>query len=49
MLKNHYEIKKHFVQAKTHIPIKWQLASKNNKSDEILKNNIFGAIILKSV
>lgn len=44
-LENVSDITKPGVEAKAHSPIRWQLASKNDKSDLILKDLMVGAII----
>ena len=49
MLKNTRDIKELDVEAMTHLPIKWQLASKNVMSDRFLKESMIGAIFLKRV
>ena len=47
MLANIMDVKQDNIEAKTHSPVKWQLASKCRESDKILKKSIIGAIFIK--
>ena len=49
MLQNFKQIKQKNTIAKTHQPIKWQMASKSNSSDAFLQKHMLGAIILKKM